>query len=240
MRLLAVSLSALVFSFAGTAAAQVLPQPTGGDPRLQAVEYVDGSVVQLRGAPGFQMLIDLSPDEQVENVALGDSAAWQVSVSKTGNRLFLKPAQPDIATNMTVVTSVRTYAFELYSMASPTPDMPYTVEFRYAEPKPQTDGEQYVDVSSVSRRLSKYKVGGSRALRPTSVSDDGTRTWIAWPASAPIPAVYAIDRTGSEVLVNGMMGTDGVYVVDGAPLSLKFRIDNEVAWARRTNPRKAR
>jgi hypothetical protein len=37
-----------------------------------------------------------------------------------------------------------------------------------------------------------------------------------------------------------MMGTDDVYVVDGAPQLLAFRIDQSVARAQRINPRKAR
>ena len=43
--------------------------------------------------------------------------AWQVSVNKEGDRLFLKPAQPDVSTNMTVVTSVRVYNFDLASLS---------------------------------------------------------------------------------------------------------------------------
>jgi hypothetical protein len=37
-----------------------------------------------------------------------------------------------------------------------------------------------------------------------------------------------------------MMGTDDVYVVDGAPQKLTFRIDRSVARAARINPKKGR
>jgi len=37
-----------------------------------------------------------------------------------------------------------------------------------------------------------------------------------------------------------MMGTDDVYVVDGAPQLLTFRIDRAVARAVRINPRRSR
>ncbi len=220
--------------------AQSMPQPTAGDPHLQAIDYRADEVVQLRSAPGYALMVDLSPDEQVQNVAIGDGSAWQVSVTKEGNRLFLKPLRDSQGTNMTVVTTVRTYAFDLIAMTMPSSDMPYTVEFHYPPPpEVQADGN-YVDVSAHSRRLSRYKVGGDRYLRPISVSDDGQRTYIAWPKAAEIPAVYAIDRTGREYLVNGMMGIDDVYVVEGAPMSLLFRIDNKTAFARRTNPGKPR
>lgn len=235
-----VRLAHLALLVAAPALAQVQPLPGDGDPRLQQVDYSPGQIVQLRGAPGYELMIELSPDEQVQNVALGDSSAWQVSVNKSGDRLFLKPTQADAATNMTVVTSVRVYNFDLAALAWPAPDMPYTIQFRYPPPKPLVADSQYVDVSAISRRLSRYRVGGDRQLWPTSVGDDGQHTYTIWPKTAAIPAVYAPDRSGNEALVNGMMGTDDVYVVDGVPQMLTFRIDRSVAWAKRINPRKRR
>ena len=220
--------------------AQVQPQATGGDPHLQQVDYDAGEIVQLRGAPGYQLMVELSPDEQVQNVAVGDAGAWQVSVNKEADRLFIKPIQPGVATNMTIVTSVRIYSFDLMSMDGPTADMPYTVQFRYPPPKPALADGQYVDVSAVTRRLSRYKVTGDRLLWPSSVTNDGQHTYISWPRTAPIPAVYALDALGNESLVNGMMGPDDVYVIDGAPQELTFRIDRSVAHAVRIYPKKKR
>jgi type IV secretion system protein VirB9 len=213
------------------ALAQVQPQPAGGDPHLQVIDYDAGQIVLLRGAPGYQMMIELSPDEQVQSVAVGDSSAWEVSVNKEGDRLFLKPAQPNISTNMTVVTSVRIYNFDLSSLADVTTDMPYSVHFRYPATKPHVDDGQYVDVAAATKRISRYKVAGNRELWPAAVTNDGQHTFISWPRNAPIPAVYALDRDGHEALVNGMMGTDDIYEVDGVPDRLMFRIDNTVAYA---------
>jgi type IV secretion system protein VirB9 len=233
-------LAVVLLAFAGPLHGQVQPQPGGGDPHLQVVDYREGQVIQLRGAPGYQLMLELSPDEQVQSVALGDSGAWQVSASKAGDRLFLKPVVPNSTTNMTVVTSVRVYAFDLAAASGASPEIPYTVQFRYPAPKAESASGQYVDVAAVSRRLSKYRIGGDRLLRPTSVSDDGQHTYIAWPSGVAIPAVYAPDRTGHEMLLNGMMGTDDVYVVDGVPQRLIFRIDREVASAERINRKKGR
>lgn len=220
--------------------AQIQPHSTGGDPHLQQIDYDANQIVQLRGATGYQMMVELSPDEQVQNVALGDSSAWQVSINKSGDRLFLKPMQSDGSTNMTVVTSVRVYNFDLAALSAPSIDTPYTVQFRYPVPKPSTGDSQYVNVSAVALRLSRYRISGDRLLWPTSVGDDGQHTYIIWPKSAPIPAVYAADGLGNEVLVNGMMGPSDIYVLDGAPQRLTFRIDQNVARAVRINPRKGR
>jgi type IV secretion system protein VirB9 len=237
MRVL-ILLAALVLG--SPAAAQVRPHPSEGDPRLQIVDYVDGQIVQLVGTPGYQVMVELSPDEQVQNVALGDSAAWQVSLSKEGNRVFLKPTRADGATNMTVVTSVRVYAFDLRAIGGPSLDLPYTVQFRYPAPRTAAADTDYVDVSAATRRLSRYKVTGDRLLRPKSISNDGQRTYISWSRDMPIPAIYVSDASGKDTLANGMMGTDDVYVLDGVPQRLTFRIDDDVAGAERIVSRKAR
>lgn len=220
--------------------AQVAPMPGIGNPHLQTVNYDPGQIVQLHGAAGYQLMVELSPDEQVQSVALGDSAAWGVSINKAGDRLFIKPLQAQVPTNMTVVTSIRIYNFDLVPLPGPQRDMPYTVRFQYPASQPSLVDSQFVDVSAASRHFSRYRISGDRRLQPLSISDDGRRTYINWPKGAPIPAVYALDGNGHEILINGMMGTDDVYVVDGAPQRLSFRIDQTVARAERISPRKGR
>lgn len=186
------------------------------------------------------MMIELSPDEQVQSVALGDSSAWQVSANKEGDRLFLKPSLPNVSTNMTVVTSVRIYNFDLASIPELTPDIPYTVKFRYPATKARAEDGQYVDVAAATKRISRYKVSGSKQLWPSGMTNDGEHTFIVWPIRAAIPAVYAVDAKGQDTMVNGMMGTDDVYVIDGVPDRLSFRIDNNVAYAERIVPKRKR
>ena len=229
-------LALLLACVAASASAQVRPQPGGGDPHLQSVDYNSGQIVQLYGAPGYEMTVELSPDEQVQNVAVGDPGAWQVSVDHAGDHLFLKPTAADVATNMTVITSVRVYNFDLHALPQPASDMPYTVHFSY--PAPAVAPSAYVDVSSLKTSLSRYKISGDKWLRPDSVSDDGEHTYISWSREKPIPAVYAIGDSGQETLANGAMRND-VYVVDGVPGRLDFRIDERIARAVRFAPRKA-
>lgn len=238
MRVAALAMAGLMLSF--PAAAQVRPMPGDGNPHLQSVDYDPKQIVQLDAAPGYQLTVELSPDEQVRNVAVGDGSAWQVSVNHSGDHLFIKANAP-VPTNMTVITSVRAYNFELYPIALPMPDTPYHVRFRYPEQVEVADSAepQYVDVSPLRRATSRYRVSGDRVLRPDAVTDDGDRTYISWARSKPIPAVYAISATGEEVLANGGM-RDDVYVVDGVPGRLVFRIDHRSASAVRLPPKKAR
>jgi len=226
----------LLCALAVPATAQVRPQPGAGDPHLQSVDYNPGQIVQLYGAPGYEMTVELSPDEQVQNVAVGDSSAWQVSVDHGGDHLFLKPTDANAGTNMTVITDVRIYNFDLHALPQPASDMPYTVQFHY--PAPAAQSSAYVDVSRLRRSLSHYKVSGDKVLRPDSVSDDGEHTYISWSREKPIPAVYTVGDSGQETLANGAM-RDDVYVVDGVPGRLDFRIDDRTARAVRLPPRDA-
>ena len=101
-------LLAAVSLAAGPLAAQVRPKPGPDNPHVQTVEYVAGQVVLLEAAPGYLLTLELSPDEQVENVAIGDSSAWQVTANRRGDHLFVKALAAGISSNMTVTTTVRT------------------------------------------------------------------------------------------------------------------------------------
>lgn len=221
------ALLALALALAAPApAAQVRPQPGAGDPRIQVVDYDPSQVIQIQAAPGYQVTLEFGSDEQIQNVAVGDSGAWQVSANRTGGHIFLKPLQP-IATNMTVVTSQRVYAFELVPLPGPSPDMAYWIRFRYpgAAGAPQSASAELIVEG-------RYRLSGEASLRPSRISDDGQHTYIEFPRDAAIPAIYAVDERGSESLVNGMM-RDDLYVIDSVVQRLVFRIDQHVAHATR-------
>ena len=220
------ALLALALAAATPAAAQIRPQPGAGDPRIHVIDYDPNQVIEIQAAPGYQVTLEFGSDEQIENVAVGDSGAWQVSANRAGGHIFLKPLQP-IATNMTVVTSQRVYAFELVPLSGPSLDMAYWVRFRY----PGAARAQY----SASAELileGRYRLSGEASLRPSRISDDGLQTFVQFPRDAAIPAIYAVDERGNESLVNGMM-RDDLYVIDAVVPRLVFRIDQHVARATR-------
>jgi type IV secretion system protein VirB9 len=212
-------------------AAQLRPQPGAGDPRIQSVLYDPDQVVQLQAAPGYQLAVEFASDEQIESVAVGDSAAWQVTPNRRGDHLFIKAVAAGVSTNLTVVTSARTYLFELTPLFDAAAGMAFTVRFRY----PGESAAAAADAQAAPVDAS-YRVSGARALRPTRIGDDGTHTYIEWPEESPLPAVYALDAQGRETLVNGGM-RDGLFVIDGVSRRLVFRIDRNVARAVRIPPR---
>jgi type IV secretion system protein VirB9 len=201
-----------------------------GDSRIQSIAYRDDQVVRVRAAPGYQVTIELASDERIGNIALGDGAAWQVTANKAGNLLFVKPLQLNAPTNMTVVTDVRHYQFELVGVAEPGGDLPFAIRFRY----PAGSGALGLpggDGAAVGPMLADYRLSGDRALYPAAISDDGTRTFIEWPADGPLPAVYRRDH-GTETLLNGNM-RGRFFVLDEVVSQLVFRLDRQRTRAER-------
>lgn len=216
------------------AAAQIDPQPIGIDPAIQSVTYAEGQVVRLAAAPGYQLTVEISADETIENIALGDGTAWQVSPSRRGDRLFIKPLQYGVTTNMTVVTGTRTYLFELTPSNHGGAGAAQIIRFAYPEPTPVSTppDEQRIDQGL-------YKLTGTRALYPSAISEDGRRTYMQWHEDAMLPAIYIVDELGQEKLVDAMM-RDGILTIDQVVPRLVFRLDGKFARAVRRSEARAK
>ena len=208
-------------------AAQVRAMPSGADPHFQRFDYAPDRVFALDVVSGYQVTISLAPDERIETVALGDAVAWQVTASKGGNTLFVKALRTGETTNMTVVTNVRRYAFELRATGGGSGAAAYAITFQY----PQSG----LGASQPQRTIGKYTMRGDKTLWPDKISDDGVHTYVEWAEDVDLPAVYVIDSQGREALSNGMM-RDGRLVIDSVGSRLVFRIDKHVATAERYLP----
>ena len=83
------------------------------DNRIRTQAYSADQIVRILGKAGIQSTIEFAPDERIENVAVGDSSAWQITPNRRASLLFVKPLAARSRTNMTVVTDRRTYMFDL-------------------------------------------------------------------------------------------------------------------------------
>jgi len=205
------------------------------------IDYDPRQAVELRAAADYQLTLEFGPDEQVLNIAVGNSISWQVSVNSHRNLVFLKPAQGAPNTNMTVFTNLRTYIFDLRAMPALTADMPFTIRLRAADTTPTSSAVNngFVDVSAAERRISRYRIKGDPWLRPDSVTHDSRFTYVTWPKDRDLPATYEIDSSGNDVLVNGIM-RDDVLVIDRVIDKLRFRRDSKVAQAEIVDDRRNR
>ena len=221
----------LLICSVGPLAAQVRPVAGNGDPRLQTVAYDPDQVVQLAVATGYQLMISFAGGEHIETIAVGDSAAWQVTANKRGNHLFVKNIMAAADTNLTVITDTRVYYFELVR-AYGGGELPYTVRFVYPELPP------VVVTPPADQSAYRYRFGGARSIRPSAIDRIGQNIGLLWPANAAMPAMFRIDDDGQETLVNGEM-LNGRFMIAGMPDKLVFRLGSLTATAVRTRLRKS-
>ncbi len=192
-------LALIVLAFFALVGAMV---PRGGtvDPHIQTVMYDPDRVVELRGALGWQIMIEFAADERIENVSIGDSLAWQVTPNKRAKMLFLKPLLRNATTNMTVITSQRRYAFAL-STGPRTARTPWILQFQYPAPAVLMLPEP-VPPPPAALNFG-YVRAGHAAVMPTRVWDDGRQTYFEFGPNTPFPAIFAVGPgKKDESLVN--------------------------------------
>jgi len=220
MRRLAVPFGVLALALApAPAPAAVTPEPGLGDPRIRVVRYDPNEVVELSAAIGYQLTIEFGPGERIENVSIGDGLGWQVTPNRKADLLFLKPLDLGSVTDMTVITNLRRYVFDL-SARRPgrrgDRSLIFRLRFDYPEPfvavaepsaAPPPAPAPPTDVNHA------YHAEGSTQDRPLRVFDDGRATYFVFPAAADFPAIFAVDPDGKEAVVNSA-ARDGYVVVD--------------------------
>lgn len=196
-----------VFLLAMLVAAPALAQD---DPRLRTVLFRPGTVYTLRVVPGYVATVVLSPDERIESVAIGNSGAWDVSPSKSGDHLFVRPLGNSGPTNTEIVTDSRHYSILLQTAFDGDPEATFTLRFTYGEqaaPEPTGPMQPIADATAVTVPV-YYRIKGDRLARPLAVTDDGKQTLFTFDKTMPLPAIYAVDEQGHETLVTIRQSND--------------------------------
>ena len=106
------------------------------DSRIKTYIYNPNEVYLLVVHYGFQSQIEFSNGEEVKTISLGDSYAWKITPLE--NRLFIKPMEKNIRTNMTILTNKRSYQFDIVAKElndEDDQDLVYVVRFYYPSKK---------------------------------------------------------------------------------------------------------
>jgi type IV secretion system protein VirB9 len=190
--------------------AESIPRSTSADNRIKVVMYDPNNIVLLKEHYGYQTQITFSANETIQSVSIGDSSAWQVV--PLNNNLFIKPMAMS-KTNMSVLTNVNSYNFQLDSMdpnAAPT----YKLQFTYSDAGYDQSGKSNaIDTFSPDKLNWKYSFTGQRDQAPIEAFDNGQFTYFKFKQDGMtrLPAVFMVEKDRNETLINFHM--QGNYMV---------------------------
>lgn len=203
------------------------------DPRVKIVEYNPLAIVTIKQALGYSTHIQLGADEQVLDVAAGDSMAWEIAPN--GNHVFIKPKEIDGRTNLAIVTNKRPYQFVVDVIPKerlPDNEMTLFIVFMYPDDPVLQVAEQKVQDATQSIRTalnSSVKLSNTqyvacrrnKQINPVSVWDDGRFTYMRFRTGQSLPTVQAILPDGQEAMVNYRMGgQEGDGIADSRTMIL--------------------
>ena len=214
------------------AIAQVEPVPTANDPGLRDLSYSQSQPMRLPVARGGALRVTFAGDEAVQSVSVGAPINWKVDI-RTPSDLTVRSVGGTTDSTLSVLTDKRSYNFVL-TLVPPT-RAPYLVRMNYATVPPPAAGTTPPPEPVHGR----YRLSGNPELRPSAMTDDGSKTYIEWRADQAIPAVFALDGVKREEMVNGYM-RDDVFTIDRIYDRLVFRIDRAAATATKLKIKKPR
>lgn len=210
---------------AANAAARVEPRQQGYYNAMQIFPWSEGALYQVYAAPGQITNIALQPGERLAGpgpIAAGDTARWVIGDTTSGSgrtervHILVKPARPDIATNLVVNTDRRTYHIEL--QADEETWMP-SVAWAYTEVRstPSAPVLRRPAIPPEAERHYRYGLqGDTPPWRPVSVFDDGRRVYVIFPpgiAQGEMPPLFTIGPDGRGQIVNTRV-LGNVLIVD--------------------------
>jgi type IV secretion system protein VirB9 len=227
--------------------------PVTTDSRIKTIVFNENEVIQLKFYYGFQSFIEFADDEEIQLISLGESFPWRITPA--GKRLFIRPLQINITTNMIVITTKRTYQFEISSAeydGRADEDLVYSVRFFYPS-KDQLSGKvnkmpvtgegvgtadipegSTLELGKISNSVGPVLnfdysyVGADNSIVPLRVFDDGNSTYMQFPDNNLIvPTISAVDIYGNETPLNYYI--DGDYVVvDNVEVQFSLRLSDKL------------
>ena len=202
----------LLFISGGAQAQEVYDS---SDSRIKTLNYNDSSVYTISTKFGYQTSIVFERGEEIETISVGDRSLWQIIPS--GNRIFIRPMDENVITNMTVLTNKRSYQFDLKALSIEKSDLPiYVARFAYdgdiipsQKPAPVISKPVPVAVGQIPPQMPaaptetmnyNYTFTGSDLFAPSQVFDDGKSTFIKYrDLKDNIPRSYMIMKDGQKV-----------------------------------------
>jgi type IV secretion system protein VirB9 len=217
-------LTIILFYFSNNSYSAQEPRFLGSEKKFRSFIYNPNEVYRYTGHYTYLGFIEFAEGESISLVTMGNSNLWMHESS--GNRLFLKPIENNAETNMTVFTTGskggRVYHFELVGREAygiNDEDLVFLVKFIYPDGEsknivnfPKSNPSDEPDMRKVANYNFSYEFTGSRIIAPIKIFDNGEFTYFQFSKkNGEIPAIYAVDSSGYETLVNYRVA--GSYII---------------------------
>lgn len=111
LQFLKIFFTSVFFLFVATTSFAAIPITT--DSRIKTFVYNENEVFPITVHYGYMTSVEFAKNETIHTIAPGNGYSWKFI--QDGRRLFIKALEGAAHTNMTVITSKRTYQFELES-----------------------------------------------------------------------------------------------------------------------------
>ena len=193
-----------MFALAAPAYAQREDLPL--DSRIKLLNYDENDVYRITTRYGYQTNVVFAEGEQVETISLGDRSLWQIIPAN--NRLFIRPSDVDVSTNMTVITNKRAYNFDLKEVGEKKGEAVYVVRFRYPDDKPRAAHAAPAYEAPIAAPV----IVPVKPVVLSSVPHDDTGAGIdsrSFASPAPANANFNYSYTGSDTLSPYQVFDDG-------------------------------
>ncbi len=201
---------------------------------VQVFAWSPGRVFEVWTAPLRVTTLTLGRGETLQSKAAGDTVRWQIGEATSGSgatartHVMLKPLQRGLETNLILTTNRRVYLIDLKSGSTDAFNTAIAWDEGVSDIFPETgpaiagaDGVRVPDpvVLPEGALDGRYRITpqGRRARwTPTSVFNDGVRTFITFDADLQVdeaPALFVIAPDGEAQLVNYRQ-VGGLFIVD--------------------------
>jgi type IV secretion system protein VirB9 len=213
--------------------------PLALDSRIKTYVYSENEIFKVVVHYGYQVSIEFADGEEIQTISTGNNYAWQIT--PVGRRLFIKPLEENILTNMTIISNQRVYHIEVQSKGrsdSVDEELVYVVRFFY----PSQDFESIIPdimannvdpIPTVKPFNFNYTLSGAKNIAPVKVFDDGTNTFFKFPDKVAMPKFEIEHSSGTQTLVPRQKG---IYVVVNVVSNqIKLSLGKDVTYVHNEN-----
>lgn len=209
-------------------------KPIAMDSRIKTFIYSENEVFRLVVHYGYQTSIEFADGEEIQTISVGNNYAWQLT--PVGRRLFIKPLEENILTNMTILTNKRSYQFEVQSkLLSYTIDEELVYVVRFFFPDADFDKTRPAIVSNETKEIIptitpynfNYSLTGPEAISPVKIFDDGVNTFFKFDDKLQvIPAILV--KTEKGVLPLEPRKRGDYVIVNSIGKEFELKLNNNI------------